>query len=357
MQTKELESIIKSNAEKYYTTGTQDISDESFDALVDSVRNDNTNSDILTTGWGYKPGSTNKLKHKYCHIGSLDKTKTVKGIYDKLGNAVKYNVSAKLDGLSCVLYYTKGVLNKAITRGDGTYGQDVTDKVKHLISSEIGDKSFTGAVRGEIFMTPQNYDRYTEIHPEAKNARNSAAGIINSNEITEDINFLSLYVYTVVACENVFHSSSTVSNLYLWLESNFTHVAPHCDIEIYDSKVLVDFGDMYRKDVNIDGLVITYPVVNYNPEAFIYDYKQIAFKFQDEVKVTTVKCIEWTASKHNVYVPVVVIEPVELEGTTVKRVTGYNAKYIKDTGIKEGSIITVYKANQIIPKIYEVIKK
>ena len=102
------------------------------------------------------------------------------------------------------------------------------------------------------------------------------------------------------------------------------------------------------------GVVLTDTKIRLDKEVF--QYNQYAFKFQDEIKISTVVGIEWTLSKNSAYIPVVCIEPLELEGTTVKRVTGYNAKYIKDSGIKTGSIVAVCKANQIIPKIVEVIE-
>lgn len=356
-----IENIIKNNAQEYYTTGNQTLSDDVFDALVDNVRTNNPDSDVLTTGWGYKPGSDNKIKHRYCHIGSLQKVKTIEDFHSKMGYDGQYNVAAKLDGMSCVLYFENGKLIKALTRGDGEYGIDITEKLHYVkgFAYEIKDKSFTGAVRSEIFMTPIDYDKFKLKYPDAKNARNSAAGIMNSNVESvspEDYGFLSLYVYTVVANESEF-GPRHVYNLYSWLMQNFRCVAPFTQVAVCEA-VLITLKEQWEKLVVLDGLVITQNNVAFNTETKNYNYNQIAWKFQDDIKIAKVKHIEWTLSKHNAYIPVVVFEqPIELEGTQVQRATGYNAKWIKDMGIMSGVYVAVRKANMIIPEIIEVINE
>lgn len=363
------ENIIKENAKQYYTTGQQKISDEAFDALIEEVKKDNRDSEVLTTGWSYKPDSNNKIKHKYCHIGSLNKVKTTEDLITKLGCFPEVCVSAKLDGLSCVLYYKKGRLVKALTRGDGEYGLDITEKALKIkgCSLQLHNTEFTGAVRGEIFMTPMDFKKYKVKYPEAANARNSTAGIINNKEIIDDLEYLSLYVYTVVANETELGPKSVFS-LNNWLHDHFDFVvpyypivftAPYCPVvyEKLTEETLIKLKEDFEQEVVIDGLVITSNIVDYNIETKCYNYHQVAYKFQDEVKIAKVKHIEWTASKHNAYIPVIVFEePIELEGTKVKRATGYNAKWVKDMKIKSGSIVAVRKANQIIPQIIEVIE-
>lgn len=356
-----LENVIKSNAHDYYTTGNQKLNDNVFDAVVDKLREDNPNSEVLTTGWGYKPDSDNKVKHKYCHIGSLQKVKTIEDFHNLMGIDSQYNVAAKLDGMSCVLYFTNGKLDKALTRGDGEFGIDITEKLHYVkgFTYDIKDKTFTGAVRGEIFMTPKDYSKFKLKYPDAKNPRNSTAGIINSNVDTvspEDYGFLSLFVYTVVANELEL-GPRHVYSLYSWLMQNFKCVAPFTQIAVCED-ALIKLKEQWEKLVVLDGLVITQNTVTFNTELKTYNYKQIAWKFQDEIKIAKVKHVEWTMSKHNAYIPVVVFEEhIELEGTQVQRATGYNAKWIKDMGIKSGIYVAVRKANMIIPEIVEVIKE
>lgn len=352
-----LENIIKTNAEEYYTTGKQELSDDVFDAVVDKLREENPDSDILTTGWGYKPiESGDKIRHKYGHIGSLNKAHNFKEICNELGidTLACVDISAKLDGMSVVLYYEKGKLVLALTRGDGEYGINITDKVKILIGGYINDDNFTGAVRGEILMCPAEFEEFKKYHPEAKNHRNSAIGIINSIDITDDFKYLKLYLYSVVGSdENRF---SFIQNNTIWLKDNFKYVAPRVIAKISAKDCesqLLDYKDIWEKYVNIDGIVISRTLTKYHNNGEITQIS-CAFKFQDEVKITKVINVSWEMSKHQAYIPVVNIEPIELEGTTVRKVTGYNAKWIKDMYIRTGCLVAVCKANQIIPKIVEV---
>lgn len=349
-----LENIAKENAKEYYTTGKQNLSDDVFDAIVDKIREQTPSSDVLTTGWGYSPvENKDKIKHRYCHIGSLSKIKSINH------SSKLCHISAKIDGISCVCYYANSELILALTRGNGEYGIDITEKIKHIKGSQVKltSSNFTGAIRGEICMTPADFETYKQLRcQEAKNARNSTAGIINSDKISdEDYKYLSYYVYTVIADET--EHTDSVEDLYNFLDSNFEFVAPNTFENLSSHNyehILKHLKALYETLVNIDGLVITEPKVTQNNDG-VYSYNQKAFKFEDEVKISTVHHIEWTLSKNQAYIPVVCIEPIELEGTTVKRVTGYNAKWIKDMKIEAGLTVAVRKANQIIPQIIQVL--
>lgn len=357
------EKIIKENAQKYYTTGTQELSDDVFDVLVDEVRKYNPESEVLTTGWGYELDSAkNKCNHKYGHVGSLTKVRTFKEITDKLKITDNIDVSAKLDGMSVVLYYSFGKLNKAVTRGDGTVGIDITDKVKYLIGDTIKDETFTGAVRGEILICPKEFEEFKTKYPEAKNHRNSAIGIINGDEITEDFKYLKLGVYSMIAIEldsNFTNNSVTIESTNSWLESNFKCTAPRVTIDFSElnyAGVLEHFKKKWEKDFNIDGLVLSTPYLTYNPSNHEIIQKAVAYKFPEEIKLSKVTGIEWNMSKNGEYIPVVQIEPVVLAGTTVKRATGFNARFIKENKIGIGATIAICKRGEIIPNVKEVVE-
>ena len=147
--------------------------------------------------------------------------------------------------------------------------------------------------------------------------------------------------------------------MYRFLERNFeNHVVPYVIVNSHDLTYdyLFNLGEEFKNKVTIEGLVISDFDVPYNFDTACFGYNQIAFKFQDEVKISKIKHIEWTMSKHGAYIPVVVIEPIELEGTTVQRITGYNAKWVRDMKIESGKYVAVRKSNMIIPQIMEVIE-
>lgn len=197
----DLELKIKEAAQKYYTDGSSDLSDDEFDRLIEQLRVENPQSLLLKkTGWGYSVESDStsgmKYKHKYGIAGSLDKCRTWEEVKPVFRDQF-VDISLKLDGISVLLYYRDGKLYQALTRGDGEIGIDITDKVLEIgiltdttryteypcIPRDDDRTHFTGAVRGEIVMSFSNFDKYKELHPEAKNPRNATAGIINKKSV------------------------------------------------------------------------------------------------------------------------------------------------------------------------------
>ena len=192
----DLENKIRHYASLYYA-GNPEISDDEFDDLVDQLREIDPNSYVLTTvGWGSGVETNGKkTDHKYQLIGSLNKIKNV----DDIPNYRFPVVSAKLDGLSAVLYYKNGKLEKAVTRGNGTQGIDITEKVVRILDGKTTiEPKLTCAIRGELVISVDDWNSMIEVDSSLKNPRNTAAGIINRNDITDDIDYVSLVVYNVI---------------------------------------------------------------------------------------------------------------------------------------------------------------
>jgi len=168
----DLESQILYYATKYYN-GEPEITDEQFDALVDRLRELKPDSSILKTGWGFEVFE-DKVKHKYSHIGSLDKCKSFNEIPDMFKNKTVY-ISPKLDGLSAVAYYKDGVLVKGVTRGNGEIGKDITDKLYRILGGKIHDSHFTGAVRGELIINNSNWNILNAKYKDLISPRNFSA--------------------------------------------------------------------------------------------------------------------------------------------------------------------------------------
>ena len=222
--------------------GDTKISDEQFDLLVDRLRQLKPDSKVLTTGWGFEVEG-DKIKHKYGLVGSLDKCKSFNDFPDRFKDKLVY-LSPKLDGLSCVVYYQNGKLVKAITRGNGIYGKDITEKLKLIVGEEINDKQFRGAVRGELIIHKNNWDHLLKKYKDLIAPRNFAAGIINRKDIDEDIQYIDLVVYKIVGQENKPIWTNRKDNIN-WLSKNFKHSIP----EFYFPILNKASWDMYNENV------------------------------------------------------------------------------------------------------------
>lgn len=359
----ELERKIAEYAEKYYTDGSSPISDDEFDELVETLRKNRPNSKVLCTGWGYCISKTSnknlKVSHRYAKVGSLDKVRSYSELPKSFKNTQNLIVDAslKLDGLSVVLYYENSSLVQAVTRGDGEVGIDVTDKIVKLIPDKISLKDFTGAIRGEILMTNSSFIEYKKVKPEARNPRNSAAGIMNAKDSIDELKYLSLYVYTIIGSEN--QTFSDIKSIRSTLKHTFINVVPYITITMNGDlcdvmNELKNKWDREYSDIPSDGIVLT--MRNIITDEHNIEYDACAYKFKSQLKSSNVIEVHWELSKHNRLIPKVQIEPIDLDGSTIQFCTGYNAKYIKHNNIGLDSVVTVEKRGEIIPNIQEVLE-
>lgn len=369
MTIQELEKAIVENSQRYYD-GEATIPDYEFDRLIDELSIADPFNNILNSiGWGYDitKSSGNKAKHKYQLIGSLEKVKSSEMISGEISNSEKVVVSAKLDGLSCVAYYLKGRLVRAITRGNGTVGIDITDKLLMLIGKKLKKGSmgyslhdFSGAIRGELVVSNENWEKVKAKYPEAKNPRNFASGVINRNEITSDLEFVEFVVYNIVGYDNYQELMEFQSSILLSLSSCFKKVVPYTTITKHNKRKLDDvslkeYFKLLSNDYPCDGLVLTKD--DCNVEEGIVSYAQQAYKFDAETKETYVTGIDWKLSRTSRLIPTVLVSPVELSGATVSRASGFNAKYILDNRIGEGSVIELQRSGEVIPDIKTIISE
>lgn len=384
METEARQKLIKECSQLYYSTGTSPLSDAEWDRLLEEEHREVPDSPLLAVGHGYDilkdARVRQKFPHKYGIVGSLDKCHS----YDELPRLFKQNspriASLKLDGLSCVMYYRDGVMYKALTRGqviDGvSLGIDITEKVAKIAPSylTIPDKYFTGAVRGEILMSYANFEKYSQEHPDASNARNSAAGLVGKIEVDNDLTFLNIIVYNIIGHErlegplDIIHDRitgkdpeiSTRNDIELmWLTNNFgqDNVVPHMRINIDETSfmsTMESLRDAWYNKYPADGIVITEPEVSRNGNAIIHN--AVAFKFKAESKETTIVGIEWNLSKTKHLVPTILVEPVELSGAIVRRCAGCNAKMVEDNGWGVGARVEMLRSGEVIPYIENTIE-
>lgn len=365
-----LETEIKSAAQKYYNDGSSPITDEEFDAKVDELKSLSPESPVINSvGWGYEIASDTtpgeKFKHLYGVAGSLPKCRTwneLKGYRNCWVDA-----SLKLDGISIVMYYKNGVRYAAVTRGDGITGINVSDKVDCILPQKLLNScTFCGAIRGEIVMRHLQFSEYKQSHPEAKNPRNTAAGLIGAKECSDDLNYLSILPYNVVGmdagCDDLpvqdGHISLFDNNEFL--AKNFECCAPRSLVNLDEDKYfdilsnLKAVWDTYNYPS--DGIVLSLTDADYNSDTGYIFPKAIAFKFQAEQAETSVIDIEWNLTKTKYLMPRLVVDTVSISGTNVSAATGYNAEYIRDNRIGPGAEIVISKHGEIIPNVDKVIR-
>lgn len=356
-----LAAKLKAASQEYYTTGQQTMSDEVFDSAQKLLKEvDPQAAEVSSVGWGYDVGQDStpgeKFQHTYGLVGSLDKAYN----WDEINKVLKgknVDISLKLDGLSIVLYYKQGVLVRAVTRGDGVTGIDVTDKILHVVKEyqiHLKDTTFTGAVRGEILMLNADWDKFKTLHPEAKNSRNATAGLLNANEVRDDLKYLTIVVYKIVGAQS--RAPMSMPTMNMWLQDNFLFTAPHAGGVLTSCDNFKELSEILNgNSLPTDGLVMKLFDIGWNSSTGEVTYIEQAYKFPAEVAVTEVDHVEWNLTKNRLLVPRVSLKTVHISGTDVSWATGYNAEYILNNRIGPGAVVSVEKHGEIIPNINEVL--
>lgn len=354
----ELVSLIKRYQTSYYN-GEGEISDAEFDALWDELKNLDPENEILKK-IGTDSGNFAKLRH-VMPMGSQEKAANPeqflgwasKHVYDE------YFVEFKLDGASLELQYEHGKLVHAVTRGDGTIGDDITVNAKKMngVAAALFDLAgnlidYSGGIRGEVIMT---HDVHKEKFSDKANCRNAANGLMKRKD-GEGCEYLKLIVYDAFSPSGnqPFNDEESKIN---WLKScGFNTVplkickSPQEVIE-YRSHVM-DIRNQLEYD--IDGLVIKERQINFQDASRARPDRQIAFKFSLEEAVTILRGVDWSVNG-GTYTPVAVFDEVELNGTKVQRASLANPDTMKALGVKIGCKVVVVKRGEIIPKIESVI--
>lgn len=349
MNQKELESKIKHYQKAYYD-GHEEISDAEFDKLWNELESNYPDSELLKAVGEDSVGK--KIKHLML-MGSLSKFNTEEGLRDwvkKESIIFPVQVSNKIDGNSCELQYRDGKLLYAVTRGDAIYGEDITIKALGMpsIPNTIPTNDYL-AVRGEIVMNKSVFE--AKYSSEFKNPRNLTAGLLKNEEFAdyEDLRFIAYDLYNSSCPETTEKGKLQTLELY-----GFDVVeCVYCDSieEILDYRKTRSPRD---REFALDGLVLKQNVVDPNDLAEVRPKKQHAFKWIDISETTTLRDVEWSMTGTTL-TPVAIFDPVELEGTTVKRASLSNPYWIERLNLHIGDTIRVVKRGQIIPKVEEVV--
>jgi DNA ligase (NAD+) len=309
-----IKEVLQKAATDYYN-GNSTMSDEQFDKLAEYAQYDEV---------GFS-SRDNRVPHAF-QMYSLQKVFSSE-MNDKkpFGNFKgDISVSPKLDGAAVSLIYVAGQLHKALTRGDGKRGLDITDHMRTLVPNTLGE--FKGSliqITGEV-VAPKTI----------KNARNYAAGALNLKDTSEfqerDLRFIA---YGVQESWNDFWSKDMS-----YLESFGFDTVLSNDWTAYPDDGLVFRINNYEKFKSL-GYTSKHPRGAY------------ALKMRNEGVITKLVDVIWNVGKSGVVAPVAILEPVDIDGATVSRATLHNMRYIKDMNLEIGCLVEVIRSGEIIPRI------
>ena len=312
-----------------------------------------------------------QVAHKYPML-SLSNTYSQEEIEDwlrKLPENVEIVCELKYDGLSISLWYEKGVLTKALTRGDGVKGDNVIENIKTIttipqyistLASGVQIPDFI-ELRGEVLLSWEaferlNKEREAQEEPLFANPRNAASGTLklqDPNEVAR--RGLDCYLYYMLG-ENL-PASHHYDRLQIAKQWGFpiSDAVKVCH-SLEEVMEYIHYWDTERKNLPVatDGIVLKVNDLSIQEELG-YTAKSprwaIAYKFPAEKQLTRLNAITYQVGRTGVVTPVANLEAVQLSGTTVQRATLHNEDFIRQLDIREGDMVWVEKGGEIIPKI------
>ena len=375
----ELSEIIESHNYNYYVLAQPTISDYDFDMLLKEliVLEQQYPDLILSTSPTQRVGGDitkefQTVRHRYPML-SLSNSYNIEEVKDfinrikkTIDDDVEFVCELKFDGISISLTYENGAFVKAVTRGDGTQGDDVTTNVKTIRSIPLrlkGNYPDFFEMRGEIIMPHSSFNSINieredlGLQPFA-NPRNAAAGTIklqDSKEVAK--RKLDQYCYFMMMDDDKMIFKNHYESLMAAREwgfnvSDFMTLCKNVD----DIEAFIEYWNEERKKLpfDIDGIVIK---VNDFKQRDILGYTAksprwaIAYKFKAEEAHTQLLSVDFQVGRHGTITPVANLEPVQLAGTIVKRATLHNADFIDQLDLHYDDIVSVEKGGEIIPKI------
>ena len=355
-------------SETYYNGQSELMTDYEWDARFDELRRLETETgttlpDSPTQKVSEDTISGQKEEHEFAAL-SLAKTKQTAELI-KWAEDRPIWISWKLDGLTLVVTYDGGRLQKVVTRGNGHIGTNIThlSKVINGIPQQIGYQGHT-VIRGEAVISYEDFERFLmESGEDYANPRNLASGSLTLKDAEEvRQRHIQWIPFTLVYTEQEINSWG---DRMAWLDEQGFKTVERLFLEHPDDSAVENGIAAFTQKVTskqnpypVDGLVICYDDTAYSQTGSVTGHHAtragLAFKWQDEAADTVLQEIEWSCAASTIS-PVAIFQPVELEGTTVKRASLCNISECERLGIGgPGTKLSVIKANKIIPKVIAV---
>lgn len=368
---KELIGRLQEAAKAYYQENREIMSNLEYDRLYDELQKLEAETGVVLAGSpsltvGYEAVDELPKEAHERPMLSLDKTKDKEALKNFIGSQ-KTLLSWKLDGLTIVLTYRGGELDKAVTRGNGVIGEVVTNNARVFVNLPL-KIPYQGELilRGEALITYSDFEEINRTIPEAearyKNPRNLCSGSVRQldNRITA-ARKVRFYAFGLVKADGVDFKNSREKQME-WLKGQGFETVPYHMVTAKDVDREIAWFEqqIVHNDFPSDGLVALYDDIAYGDSlgsTSKFPRNSYAFKWADEIRQTRLLEIEWSPSRTGLINPIAVFEPVELEGTTVSRASVHNISILKELELGAGDEISVYKANMIIPQIAENITR
>ena len=361
----ELEEKLTEADIAYYNTGTAIMEDSAYDKLYDELKRISPGSNYFArVGAPVGGSSLEEVKHEI-PMGSQQKAKTVEEVLkwvvsQNLEGELLY-ASYKMDGASLSLEYDEGHLQRAVTRGDGVTGEDVTENARRMFGIPRRVPGFTGFVRGEVILTRR---MWKVLDPDQQsNPRNLGNGIMRRKS-GEHADCLRFYAFGTAGA----HPSRQASDK--WLLSNGFITAPGqlCEstegadpLEALKTNLTLHYESVEKHrpelEYEIDGIVIEVNATH------LYDQLgtagncprgAIALKFESLTATTKLTDIDITVGHTGAIIPTAILSPVKLGGVTIQRASLCNWEEVKRLGVKIGDSVLVSRRNDVIPKVEAV---
>ncbi len=368
---RELVDLLRRASQAYYAEDIEIMPNVEYDRLYDELQALEEKTGVVLAGSptvsvGYEAVDSLPKERHASPMLSLGKTKSREELASWLGDHDGL-LSWKEDGLTVVLTYRNGMLEKCVTRGNGEVGEVVTPNARTFVNLPHRI-AFRGelVVRGEAVITYSDFERVNAQIPEEgakyKNPRNLCSGSVRqlNSEITAQRN-VRVILFRLVSAEGVDFDNSMEKQFAFLKEQGFETV----EYERVNAQNVIEavgrFEERIREnDIPSDGLVLSYDDLAYAESlgrTAKFPRGAIAFKWADEMAETELLEVEWNTSRTGLINPVAVFAPVELEGTTVSRASVHNVSIIRELALGIGDKVKVYKANMIIPQIAENLTK
>ena len=374
----ELRSILIEANRKYYVENAPTLSDYEFDMLLKELEAiELAYPDLIVPDSPTQKVGSDRRKefeqypHRYpmLSLGNTYDITEVQAFADRaakgIGNTFTFSCELKFDGTAICLTYRNGKLFRALTRGDGTVGDDVTANARHIsnIPQQLSGNGWPEEfeIRGEVYMPWEAFDRLNEEREREEeqpfaNPRNAASGSLKLIDSTQVANRgLECTLYHILGENLPFHTHDEALNAASQWGLPVSDKRKVCS-SIEEIENFINYWNTERKTLPFatDGIVIKVNELQYQQElGYTAKFPRwaVAYKFKAEQALTRLLSIDYQVGRTGAVTPVANLEPVLLSGTIVKRASLHNADQMEILDIHIGDYVYVEKGGEIIPKI------